>query len=94
MFWKKTSDLEEKVKQLEGDVEVLLSTSQSTNAFTFNVRTSQPLHVHTLKNEWVGDSSSTHHMVKDASLFSSLDMDIEKKIYVHDDFFPRHYRTW
>lgn len=28
----------------------------------------------------------THHMMKDASLFSSLDMDIEKNIYVVDDF--------
>lgn len=44
------------------------------------------LHSHFLKNEWVVDSSCTHHMEKDASLFSSLHIAIEKKIYVADDF--------
>ena len=38
------------------------------------------------KNEWVFDSSYTHHMAKDDSLFSCLDMATKKKIYMVDDF--------
>lgn len=39
-----------------------------------------------LKNEWVVDSNCTLHMVKDASLLSSLDTAVKKKIYVVGDF--------
>ena len=44
------------------------------------------LHAHTSKNEWVVDSSFTHHMVKDAPLFSSRNIVVENNIYVADDF--------
>ena len=40
----------------------------------------------TSHNEWVVDSSFTHHMVKDASLFSFLDIASENKVYVANDF--------
>lgn len=72
MCWKNYSNLEENVKQLEGDVAIVQSTSRST----YNVETCQALHVHTSKNEWVVDSGWTHHMVKDASLFFYLDTTI------------------
>jgi hypothetical protein len=39
-----------------------------------------------VQNEWVVDSGCTHHMAKDASLFTSLDKVVERKIYVVDDF--------
>jgi hypothetical protein len=54
--------------------------------FTFQVETSQALLSHTMQNEWVVDSRCTHHMAKDASLFTSLDKVVEWKIYVADDF--------
>ena len=57
-------DLEEKVKHLEGEVEVVRSTNQSIDIFIVNVITSQALHAHTSKNVWVVDSSFTHHMEK------------------------------
>ena len=72
--WKKIYDLEEKVKYLEGVLAIVRSNGRSTNAFTFNVEPSQVLHAHMLKNEWVLDSNCTHHMVKDAFLFSSLNI--------------------
>lgn len=37
-------------------------------------------------NEWVVDFGYTHHIAKDTSLFSSLDIVVEKKIYMADDF--------
>jgi hypothetical protein len=37
-------------------------------------------------NESVVDSRCTHHMIKDASLFTSLDKVVKRKIYVADDF--------
>ena len=62
------------------------STSQSANEFSFNVRTFEASLVQTLQNEWVDNSSCTHHMANDASLFTSLDYSLEKKIYIVDDF--------
>lgn len=50
------------------------STSQLVDIFTFNIGTSQALHAHMLKNEWVIDSGCTHYMTNNASLFSSLDI--------------------
>ena len=47
---------------------------------------SQVLLASTSKNEWVSDSGCTHHIAKDASLLSSLDVAAENKIYVVDDF--------
>ena len=84
--WEKISNLEEKVKQNEGDVVVVWLSSQSVDTFSFNIENSQLLHAHTSKNEWVVDSSFPHHMVKHASLFYSLDVASKKKIYVVDDF--------
>jgi hypothetical protein len=40
---------------------------------------------HTMQNEWVVDSRCTHHMVKDATLFTRLNK-FESIIYVVDDF--------
>jgi hypothetical protein len=37
------------------------------------------------KNEWVVDYGFTHHIMKDDSLFSSLDIAIENYIYVAND---------
>jgi hypothetical protein len=39
-----------------------------------------------MQNEWVVDSGCTHHMDKDASLFTWLYEAKERKIYVVDDF--------
>jgi hypothetical protein len=39
-----------------------------------------------MKNEWVVDSGCTHHMAKDASLFTSLNEAKERKISVIDEF--------
>ena len=72
--------MEEKVKELEGDMKAMQSTSQSVDNFTFLVGTSQALHAHTSQNEWVVDSSCTHHMVRDASMFSSLGKATEHNI--------------
>ena len=46
----------------------------------------QALLAQTPQNERVVDFGFTHHMAKDASLFSSLDTTSEKKIYVAHDF--------
>jgi hypothetical protein len=56
------------------------------NNFTFQVRTSHILLSHSAQNEWVVYSGCTHHMAKDASLFTWLDEAKERKIYVADDF--------
>ena len=85
-YWKKRIDLEEKVWNLEGDVITIRSTSQLIDDFTFNVETSQALLDQTSHNEWVIDYVYTHHMAKDASLLSSLDVSNEKKIYVSNNF--------
>ena len=61
-------------------------TSGSTDDFTSNVITSQALLDQTSQNEWVVDSSCTHHMAKDTSFFSSPDFALEKEIFVADDF--------
>jgi hypothetical protein len=74
--WKKRDDLEVKVKKLEGD---MLVVNQSTDNFTFQVRTSQAFLTHTSQHEWVVDSGRAHHMAKDASLFSYLDKVVEAK---------------
>jgi hypothetical protein len=81
--YKKRDDLEEKVKCLEGNMS---SERRPTDNFTFQVRTSQALLSHSAQNEWVVDSGCTHHMAKDASLFTWLDEAKERKIYVVDDF--------
>jgi hypothetical protein len=86
MCWKKTSDLEEKVNHLEANVAVVPSTSRLVDAVTFNVITSQALYSHTSNIEQVGDSSCTHHMEKDTSLFSSLNMATKNNIFVVDYF--------
>ena len=38
------------------------------------------------KNEWIVDSGCTHHMAKDSSLFSSLNISMEKNIDVANYF--------
>jgi hypothetical protein len=80
---RETNDLEEKVKFLEGYVSIV---HRPTNNFTFQVRTSHTLLSHSMHNEWVVDSGCTHHMDKDASLFTWLDEAKERKIYVVGDF--------
>jgi hypothetical protein len=72
--WKKRDNLEAKVKKLKGDMSTFC---ESTNNFTFQVRTSQAYLSHTYKNEWVVDFGCTHHATKDVSLFSSLDKVVE-----------------
>jgi hypothetical protein len=57
-----------------------------TDNITFQVGTSQALLSHSVQNEWVVDFGCTHHMAKDASLFTCLDEDKERKIYVVDYF--------
>jgi hypothetical protein len=90
-FYNKTRDLEEKARNLEGDV----SNGQSTNAqhrlpegkvdkYTFSISTSQALRGHTSQSEWIVDFGCTHHMAKDASPFSSLSEAIKNKIFVVD----------
>ena len=78
--------MEEKVKRLEGDATTVCLTSRLTDDFTFNIGTSQVLLAHNSQNESVVDSSCTHHMAKDGSLFSSFDNGIENHIFVVDDF--------
>lgn len=55
------------MKKLEGHVATIIFTCQSTNASTFNVKTSKALHAHTSKNERVIDFGCNHHMAWDAS---------------------------
>ena len=55
--------------------------------FIFNVVNYEMLHANTSQNEWIVDSSFTHHMEKDGSLFSSLDKAAERKLYMVDNFF-------
>jgi exoribonuclease II len=45
------------------------------NGTAFSKATSKSLHAHTSSSDWIVDSSCTHHMARDASLFSSLDID-------------------
>ena len=61
-------------------------TSWSVSDFTFTVETSQALLANTSQNEWVVESGCIHHMAKDGSLFSSFDNDVEKQIFMVDDF--------
>jgi hypothetical protein len=42
---------------------------------------------HTTQNECVVDSGCTHHMKKDATLFTRLNKAEESIIYVADDFY-------
>jgi hypothetical protein len=67
IFYKKRDDLEDKLKFLEGDVSGVF---QPNDNCTFQVRTSQALLSHTTHNEWVFDFGCTHHMDKDATLFT------------------------
>jgi hypothetical protein len=83
VFYKKRDDLEEKVKHLEGDVFVV---HQPTDNFIFQVITYHALLSHSMQNEWMVDFGCTHHMAKDASLFTWLDEAKERKIFVVDDF--------
>ena len=71
------------VKHLEADVSIV---HQPADNFTFQVQTSQALLSHFAQNEQVVDSGCTHHMDKDAYLFTWLDEAKESKIYVVDDF--------
>lgn len=73
-YWKKRIDLKEKVKRLEGDVVVVHLTSWSVDNFTFNIKNYQVLLAYTSQDECVVDFGCTHHMAKDVSLFSSLDI--------------------
>ena len=84
--WKKSANLEEKVKRLEGDLVAMHLTSWPTHHFTFNIKTCQVLLAQAFQNEWVVNFACTHDMAKDTSLFSSLDTTIEKKIYMACDF--------
>lgn len=84
--WKKNYDLEEKVKELEGDVVIVRSTSWSIDAFTFKFITSQVFHAHMLRNEYFFDFNCTHHMAKDNSPFSSMNTITKMKIYVANYF--------
>lgn len=86
--WKKTSYLEEKVKNLEGDVSTRCSTNMQHRTsegraynYMFFVSSSQILHAHTSKSEWIVDSGCTHHMAKDASLFLALYQAKKKGIF-------------
>lgn len=58
------------------------STNRLIDDFTFNVGMSQVLLAHTSQNEWVVNSSWTHHMDKDAYMFSFLDIARENMIYI------------
>ena len=62
------------------------SYSQSGNYFTFTTGTSQALLAQTSQNERVVNSGCTHHMAKDASLFSSLNVSTKNNIYVVNEF--------
>jgi hypothetical protein len=53
--------------------------------FTFQVENSQVLFSHSMQSKCAVDSKCTHHMDKDASLFTSLDKTMERKIYVVDE---------
>jgi hypothetical protein len=41
---------------------------------------------HSVHNEWVFYSRCTHHMAKDATLFTKLNKTKDSKIYIVDDF--------
>ena len=84
--WKKSVDLEEKVKIFEGGVVVVHETSILVDDFNLNLRNSQALLAQNSQNEWVDDSGCTHHMAKDSSLFSFVDTTSKNNIYVADDF--------
>jgi len=73
----------EKVKLLEGAMSII---RRLIDIFTFQFGTSQSLLSHSMKNEWVVDFGCTHHMAKDASLFTWLDEAKVRKIYLVDDF--------
>jgi catalase len=81
--YKKRDDLKEKIKRLEGDMFVVC---RPIDNFTFQFKTSHTLLSHFAQNELVVDSRCTHHMVKDASLFTSMNDTEERKICVDDDF--------
>jgi hypothetical protein len=83
VYYKKREDLKEEFKCLERDVSII---HQAIDNFIFQVGTSQALLSHSSQNEWVVGSRCTHHIAKDASLFISLDVAYERKIYVVDDF--------
>jgi hypothetical protein len=83
LCYKKRDDIEEKVKRLEQNVS---SEQQPSDNFPFQVGTLQALLSHSMQNEWLVDSGCTHHMAKDASLFTWVDQAKERKIYVVDDF--------
>jgi hypothetical protein len=53
-----------------------------TDNFTFQVT----LLSHSMQNEWVVDYGCTHHMDRNASLFTSLDEAKDMNISVADDF--------
>jgi hypothetical protein len=53
------------------------------NKYTFSISASQDFHAHTSQSEWIVNYGCTHHMAKDASLFSSLN-ESSKKINIHN----------
>jgi len=83
VYYKNRVDLEEKVKCIEGDVPIM---HQPTDKFTFQVRNSQSFLSHSMYNGWVVESGCTHRMAKDDSLFTSLNVVEDRKIYVANVF--------
>ena len=71
-YWKWKKNLEENVNHLEEGMSTIHLINQPTEKYTFYINTSQSLHAFTTQIECIVDSSCTHHMDKDASLFSSL----------------------
>ena len=69
--------LEGKVNHLEDFSLTGKLANRPPKNYTFSVNTSQELHAHTNQTKWIVDYGCTHHMAKDASLFSpsfSLEM--------------------
>ena len=86
-------DLEGKVKHPKDSALIGQLTNKPHENYTFYFITSQVLHAHTNKTEWIVDSGCTHHMEKDASLLASLSGAPEEKIYVIDDYTLTIYRN-
>ena len=86
-IWDKTNDLEEEARAHEDDVFTkwpidlqYLHLKGNGYNYTFSNSNSWALHVHTSKSEKTIDSSFAHHICNNASLFCSLNKDIEEEI--------------